>query len=272
MMNRAEKTLVLMFVAGTVLLGSFASTDAASPETMKPYEIEEGRIEFELSGMTKGSEVLEFKDWGRRAATRSIHTVSMMGMIQETRQLTIIDGEWVYNVDLSKNTATQIKNPFYSALSERTGQSLPETGADMMKAMGGGKVGEDTMLGKACDWWEIQQLMSKSCIWKGIGLKTIAGPKGMQITHTAVNIQLINIPDSRFSLPPNVKIVQGEDPFKRLREFQSKSDGSRGKGLKDIEDNAGTKPQAPDMPDMQNMMEQIQKMQEEMRKRGLENQ
>jgi hypothetical protein len=82
----------------------------------------------------------------------------------------------------------------------------------------------------------------------------------------------MKIPDSRFSLPPNVKIVKGEDPFKQLREFQSKSGGPRGKGLKDVEENAGTTPQDPDMPDMQKMMEQIQKMQEEMRKRGLGNQ
>jgi hypothetical protein len=267
-----EKRRVLMLIAGTFILGLFTSTDAANPKTMKPYEIEEGRIEFELSGMTKGSEVLEFKDWGRRAATRSKNTVSIMGMTQETDQLTIIDGEWVYNVDLSRNTATKIKNPFYSALSEGADQSLPQTGPDMMKAMGGKRVGKDTMLGKPCDWWEIQQLMSKSCIWKGIGLKTIAGPQGMQITHTAVNIQLMKIPDSRFSLPPNVKIVKGEDPFKQLREFQSKSGGPRAKGRKDLEENAETNPQAPDMPDMQKMMEQIQKMQEEMRKGGLQNQ
>jgi len=271
-MNRAEQSMVFMLIAGTCILGSFTLTDAAGLNELKPYEIEEGRIEYELSGMTKGSEVLEFKDWGRRAATRSKNTVSIMGMTHETHQLTIIDGEWVYNVDLSKNTAIKIKNPFYSALSERPDQSLPETGTDMLKAMGGREVGKDTILGKACDWWEIQQLMSKSCIWKGIGLKTIAGPQGMQITHTAVNIQLMKISDSRFSLPPHVKIVQGEDPFKQLREFQSKSGGPRGKGLKDVEENAGTEPQAPDMPDMQKMMEQIQKMQEEMRKRGLGNQ
>ena len=102
MMHRAEETLVVMLVAGTFLLGSFTSTDATGLKDLKPYEIEEGRIEFELSGMTKGSEVLEFKDWGRRAATRSKNTVSIMGMIQETDQLTIIDGEWVYNVDLSQ--------------------------------------------------------------------------------------------------------------------------------------------------------------------------
>ncbi len=133
-------------------------------------------------------------------------------------------------------------------------------------------VGKDTMLGKSCDWWEIQQLMSKSCIWKGIGLKTIAGPKGMQITHTAINIQLMKIPDSRFALPPHVKIVKGEDPFQQLREFQSRSSRPRGKGLKDVEEKQRTSPQAPDMPDMQKMMEQIQKMQEEMRKPGFGNQ
>jgi len=268
-MNRAEKTMVLVLIAGTIVLGVSPWSQGASLKTVKPYEIEEGRIEFELSGMTKGSEVLEFKDWGRKAATRSKHTVSIMGMTQETNQLTIIDGEWVYNVDLSKNLATKIKNPFYAHLSEQGSQSLPETGADMMKAMGGKEVGKDTILGKACDWWEIQQLMSKSCIWKGIGLKTIAGPPGMEIIHTAVNIKLMKIPDSRFSLPPNVKIVKGEDPFKQLREFQSKSSDPRPKGRKDLEENAEANPQAPDMPDMKKMMEQIQKMQEEMRKRGL---
>ena len=271
-MNHEKKSLVFVFITGASLFALNSFAGAAGLENLKPYEIEEGRIEFELSGMTKGSEVLEFKDWGRRAATRSKNTFSIMGMTQETDQLTIIDGEWVYNVDLARNTATKIKNPFYSALSEREDQSLPQTGPDMMKAMGGKMVGKDTMLGKSCDWWEIQQLMSKSCIWKGIGLKTIAGPSGMQITHTAVSIQLMKIPDSRFSLPPNVKIVKGEDPFKQLREFQSPPGGPKVQGSTDGGEKAPTNPQTPDKPDMQKMMEQIQKMQEEMRKRGLENQ
>ena len=271
-MTQSGTSVSFLFITGAFFFGAFSVSDATELKKLKPYEIEEGRIEYALSGMTKGTEVLEFKDWGRRAATRSKNTVTIMGMTQETHQLTIIDGEWVYNVDLSKNIATKIKNPFFAALSERTDQALPQTGTEMMKAMGGKRVGKDSILGKACDWWEIQQLMSKSCIWKGIGLKTIAGLQGMEIIRTAVNIQLMNISDSQFSLPPNVKIVKGEDPFKQLREFQSKSGGPHSKGLKEQEEKVGVTPQAPDMPDMQEMMEQIQKMQEEMRNRGMGNQ
>lgn len=267
-MNRAEKTLVFGLVAGTMVLGWSSWSPAANLKNLKPYEVEEGRIEYELSGMTKGSEVLEFKEWGRKAATRTKNTVSIMGMTQETDQLTIIDGEWVYNVDLSQNTATKIKNPFYAMLSERADQDFQGTGTELLKAMGGKEAGNDTILGKPCVWWEIQQMMSKSCIWKGIGLKTIAGLSGMEIIHTAVNIQLLRIPDSRFSLPANVRVVQGEDPLEQLREFQSKSRNRKPKGMKEPAGSPETVPQTPEMPDMQKMMEQIQKMQEEMQKRG----
>jgi len=268
-MNPSKNSMALVFVAWVIVVVWTPWSQAANLQDMKPYEVEEGRIEFKLSGMTKGSEVLEFKDWGRKAATRSNNTVSIMGMTQETHQLTIIDGEWVYNVDLSKNTATKIKNPFYAGLAEQGNQDLQRTGEDLLKAMGGKKVGKDTILGKTCDWWEIEQLMSKSCIWKGIGLKTIGGLPGMEIVHTAVNIQLSKISDSRFSLPPNVKVVKGEDPLKQLREFQSQSGTQRPQGLKDAEGRTGAGPQGEDMPNMQEMMEQIKKMQEEMQKRGL---
>ncbi len=97
-MKRAEKSKSIMLITWTFIFGSSTLTGAADLKDLKPYEIEEGRIEYELSGMTKGSEVLEFKDWGRKAATRTKNTVSIMGMTKETDQLTLIDGEWVYNV------------------------------------------------------------------------------------------------------------------------------------------------------------------------------
>ena len=131
----SKNSMVPVIMAWAIVLVWIPSSNAANLNDMKPYEIEEGRIEFELSGMTKGSEVLEFKDWGRKAATRSKNTVSVMGMTQETNQLTIIDGEWVYNVDLAKNTATKIKNPFYAGLAE--------TRRPRFKAFGRGSVEGD---------------------------------------------------------------------------------------------------------------------------------
>lgn len=268
-MHRPENKMVRVLIAGAMVLGWFTWSGAANLENVRPYDVEEGKVEYKLTGMTKGSEVLEFKDWGRKTARRTKTTFSVMGMTQTTDQLTILDGEWIYVVDPSKNTATKVKNPILANLSEKGDKSLRQTGEDMMKAMGGKVVGKDTILGKPCEWWEIQQLMSKSCIWKGINLKTIAGVPGMEVAHTAVNIELRKIPNSRVSLPQNVKVVKGEDPFKQMREFQSQSRGQqRPRGTKDMEGSPSGPGQGHEMPDMQQMMEQIKKMQEEMQKRG----
>ena len=94
----------------------------------------------------------------------------------------------------------------------------------------------------------------------------------MEIVHTAVNIQLGSVSDSRFSLPPNVKVVEGEDPLKQLREFQSQSRTQGPQDKKNLGGNKGGSPQGQELPNMQELMEQIQKMQEEMQKRGMKTQ
>ncbi len=85
------------------------------------------------------------------------------------------------------------------------------------------KVGTETILGKKCDWWEMKQLVTKTYIWPGIALKTIAGIPGMEVIQPAVNLKLKPVPDSRVSLPSHVKVVKTVDPFKHMQELQGLS-------------------------------------------------
>ena len=267
--NMATKLASLSIM---IFLGVYSVSLAANLDNMKPYEIEEGRIEYKLSGINNGTETLQFTKWGIKASTRTKTTMTIMGMTQKTDQLTITDGLWIYNVNMATNTATKMQNPMFKSLANRKNKTLKQTGEDLMKAMGGKIVGKDTVLGKTCDWWEVPQLMMKTCVWKGLPLKSKAGMKGMEVAHTAVNIQLGHIPDSQVSLPANVTVVNQEDPLKQLQELRTNprsKKAKRPKGMDELDKLGGAGPQNEDM---MKMLEQFKKMQEEMQKQGLGNQ
>ena len=267
--NMAAKLVILPFI---IFLGVHSFSIAANLDNMKPYEIEEGRIDYKLSGINSGTETLQFKNWGLKSSTRTKTTINIMGMTQKTDQLTITDGLWIYNVDMATNKATKIENPMLKSLVNRDDTTLKKTGEDMMKAMGGKIVGKETVLGKPCDWWEIPQLMIKTCAWKGIPLKSKGGIKGMEVVHTAVNIQLGNIPESQVSLPANVTVVKQEDPLKRLQELRARPRSQGAKGTKGMEGMDKLGESGPQGQDMRKMLEQLKKMQEGMQKQGLGNQ
>ena len=267
--NMATNLAILSF---TIFLGIHSVSLAANVDNMKPYEIEEGRIDYKLSGINNGTETLHFKNWGLKSSTRTKTTINIMGMTQKTDQLTITDGLWIYNVNMATNTATKMQNPMFKSLVKRKDKTLKQTGEDMMKAMGGKIVGKDTVLGKTCDWWEIPQLMIKTCVWKGLPLKSKGGLKGMEVVHTAVNIQLDDIPDSQVSLPANVTVVKEEDPLQRLQELRARTGSQRSQGTKGMEGMDQLGEVGPQNQDMMKMLEQLKTMQEEMQQQGLGNQ
>lgn len=268
-MRRLSSVAVTLLWMGSCIGGLAPSSWAANLDHMKPYEVEEGRIDYTMSGMSSGTSTLEFTKWGLKSATRTKSIVNIMGVKQETDQLTILDGKWAYNVDMVTRAATKMENPMWKGLAEHKDQTLIKTGEDMMKAMGGRMVGKETIVGKTCEWWEIPKLMSKTCVWKGLALKTMAGMPGMEITQTAVRIDLGSVPDSHVSLPPNVKVrlIEGIDPMKQLREMGGMSRSQGRKSKKGLPGGLGLGEGAPQGQDMQKMLEHFKKMQEEMRKR-----
>jgi len=246
-------------VVVVVMIGALSlKAHAGNLENVKFYEIEAGQIEYTMSGVNTGTESMKWNNWGRKTVRRMKSTMSMMGVTQSTDQLMYTDGRWMYNVDQVANTATKMESPMLN-MANRKDPNLMKAGTDFMKAMGGKIVGKETILGKVCDWWEMKQMMTKTCIWRGVPLKTVAGMPGMEMIQTAVDLKVGAIPDSQVSLPSHVKVVKEIDPFKHMQEFQGLGRGPGMGGMK-----KGTRETRPQSPDMRKMLEQLKKMQEQM--------
>ena len=140
---------------------------SAGIDELKLYEIEEGRITYTMSGFQTGTETLIWKDHGRRTKRDTISKINFMGVKQENKQTTFTEGTWIYNFNPLTASATKMENPVFKMFLEGGQTDMVKTGEDMMRAMGGKIVGKDTILGKPCVKWLIQQMMT-TCVWKGI--------------------------------------------------------------------------------------------------------
>ena len=207
-----------------------ASNQPASAEAAafpRRYLIESGIVEYEMTGIRKGTETIYFDHWGWREATYTNSELSIAGVSRKENKFTIMDGEWIYNIDLERRTGTRTRNPMleqFIAAAKKKGESLTEVGEEMMRGMGGEKSGADTVAGQPCDVWVLKQMGSKSCVWNGVTLRTEATMGGMQITSRATRFQAnAAIPADKFSIPGDVKISEGPDVKRLLENIREKT-------------------------------------------------
>lgn len=252
-MKKIPQSIVFIVILFSLFLSRYAMS--AGIDSIKFHEIESGRIIYTLAGFQTGTETFVWKDYGRRTKRHTVSEINFMGVKQKNDQVVFTDGAWSYTLDSSTQTASKVENPILKAFAAEGKKDLMKTGEDMMRAMGGKVVGKDTVLGKACVLWRIEQMMNTTvCVWKGIGLMSTGGMQEMQFKQTATEIKTSGISDAEVSLPPGIKIVEGPDPFKQMQEQ-----------MQEIQE-----PGAQEIP--KEMLEQLKKMQEEMQKQGAEGQ
>jgi hypothetical protein len=165
------------------------------------------------------------------------------GKIMNVETLQIFAPDYVYLVDLTNKAGTRIDNsnkytkPAYDKLSDKEKEAFHKRmeirGVFSFELLGlGRKVGTDTVLGQQCDVYESGKKMSpeeltkmigsgeedyvymKSWIWRSakIPLKAITndlrGSNEMIATKIEENV---TIPDSRFTVPSNIKVTYDEE-------------------------------------------------------------
>lgn len=206
--------------------GTASSSDSSQPATEtsgypKRYLVESGIVEYEMSGMQKGTETIYFDRWGWREAKQTNSEISVAGITRKENKFTIMDGEWIYNIDLDRRTGTKTKNPMleqFIAAAKNKDKSLTELGEEMLRSMGGQKIGTEAVAGKDCDVWETKKLGSKSWVWKGVTLKSQLSMGGMQVNSSATRVdENAIIPADKITIPSDVKITEGPD-VKRVLE------------------------------------------------------
>jgi hypothetical protein len=198
---------------------SIDSTDATTKtehNKLKRYGVESGIIEYKttISGKMMGSTIsgegtanLYFKDWGalelKEDKSSQTTYVKFFGKTTEEKtnqhEIHKLDNGESYSVDFTNKTIHTQKDPMMQYFMQ-TNSDVEKAGKNMMEAMGGKKIGDETFKGYNCEIWEL--LGGKQWVHKGVMLKMEMTLMGITTINEATNVEFnINVPDKYFVLP-----------------------------------------------------------------------
>ncbi|HGZ70965.1 MAG TPA: hypothetical protein ENK74_06155, partial [Nitratifractor sp.] len=185
----------------------------AGAESFKKYGVKSGKVEYKITGsgnimgMGKikivGKSRLLFDDYGKIELKEEskVQQTAVMGNVQNEKShtLTLQKEGTFYSADFGRKRVVKSEVPLAGAV-KTSGKSAQQIGFDMLKKMGGKKVGSSTILGYKCDIWEL--MGTKQCIYKGVPLSITSNIMGMQTKEIATKAEFdINIDKSSFKLP-----------------------------------------------------------------------
>jgi len=204
--------ILLISVAWANVLGAGTKKTGSK---IKWVDIEKICIEYEITGMGKGTQKVYIGDWGNEHLT-ILDVVMEMGPIkQRTHTATYLKGNKIYTVDLETNKGTVAENPMRSAKNEKQAK---QAGEEFMKQFGE-EVGTEQFLGKTCRVFEMPDLGTRTLVWKNITLKSVTGMGPMKQIMTAVKI-ILDFDEKIFNLPTNINFKDQpnlEDIMKKMK-------------------------------------------------------
>ena len=187
------KTLLSILTLGLFL--GFSNYKAPADHL---FEVESGKIVYEITGMLKGTEILYWDDWGNKQRKETNSVIEMMGFKQEQKSILITIGVDIYNLDPLKKTGTHIINDMFEG---QTMEQKAEYGKQALEAIGGVQKADETILGKTCEVWEVASMKSKVWIWKLLPLKSSVAIMDPPQISTAIEIQTdISVSSDKFEI------------------------------------------------------------------------
>ncbi len=220
------KNYVLPLLGLTALL-----LNAVAADTSNPRQVRSGIVEYELStsgmGTTqKGTKTEWFDDYGNRTATleKSTSTTKILGQTstEVKEELTIIDGDTVYTIDLRAKTGTkadigQMKQ-MGAAMANRMGAA--EDPKKFVEKNGGKWLPAETFLGRKCD--VVEMMGVKTWTYKGVTLKTEGAMMGIATTQVAKKFEEnVRVPASKFQVPAGIEFETQEMPAEAAAMMQA---------------------------------------------------
>ncbi len=183
----------------------------AQAQDIKRYEVKSAKIEYELKssgnmmgGMVKikgiGKKRLIFNNYGLKELTEEnkVTKNSTMGQtkVDKTHTLKYMNGSIIYSVQFKEKRIARMKNSMVGLF----GNNATKTGEEMLKKMGGKKIGTDKVAGIQCDIWDLSGV--KQCIYKGVSLRVESNIMGLHTVETATKAEFdLKLSDDDFKLP-----------------------------------------------------------------------
>lgn len=192
-----------------IFLVSAVTQAPAAAWPYKRYLVESGIAEYLISGTQSGIEILYFDRWGMREARYIRSETAGAGF---SNILTLIDGEWIYTIDLDKKIGNKVKNELLKKILDESSPEDPiPLGEKMMAAAGGKKIGENKIVEKMCDVWEIKHEGRRFWLWNWIPLKSEEKTASVDTTFAAASLQVdVTIPEEKFQIPEDIYFIEGD--------------------------------------------------------------
>ena len=227
-----SRTLLLTSIA----LLTFAASVALRADS-GPRELASGMIEYELSttgmGTTMtGTKTEWFADHGRRTATLEKKTTKtdVFGQksTERTEELSIVDGDTVYTIDLVNKTGTKMDMGALKAMGAAMAGKMMADGAlpknlrEFVEKNGGKWLPAESFLGRKCDVYELMGV--RSWAYKGQILRTEASIAGVVTKEVAKKFEEnVSVPAAKFEVPAGITFEEPEG----MAEAQSLVGGAR---------------------------------------------
>lgn len=182
--------------------------------TNLPFE--KATIQYAISGVEEGYEVLYIREFGQKTAKYRTSTVKIMGVEKITETVEFTDPDWIYTFDLQRRTATKSVNPqkymdeeFAKLGDQEKRQLAKNSGRLNLGPMLGGMSDAlaenvETILGFPCDKAQFVGAEIYSIHGTTIPLRTEADIMGMRMLVEAVKIENESAPLSYFEHPRGI--------------------------------------------------------------------
>ncbi len=183
---------------------------------------ESGKIQYAISGMEEGTEILYVRGYGEQTATYRQTITSMMGMKVENKTLEITDPEWVYSYDLNEESGVKSVNPIrlmveeYEKLSgaeQNTVQQNSERfGMSVVNGLGGSvEQFAARILGYDCDKSSAMGVTVYSIRGSSLPLKTESDLMGMKMDMVATSLDKGRVDGKYFKHPAGIEAIYDKE-------------------------------------------------------------
>ncbi|BHH85821.1 hypothetical protein [Desulforhopalus sp. 52FAK] len=202
-----------------VIIGLFSYTASWAEEVpwTKKLPFENATINYTISGLEQGEEILYIRDYGKEQATYSDSITKIMGMAVEEKRVEFVDEDYVYSYDLQAKEGTKSVNPqkymakAYAKLTREEKKQVlknaEEMGTAFTSGMGGSIQEKATeILGYECDKIDIMGGGATYVMHgTGIPLKVEVNMMGMKLVTMATSVDTGKIDPRHFVHPVGIE-------------------------------------------------------------------
>jgi hypothetical protein len=178
---------------------------STTPPPVKLYGVANARITYEYSEGASGSKTHTIANYGVYQALLDSMSFTFQGQPRNVYQLDITSDTVQYSVDLS--TMEGVRSRFDTSRIRRlvtdfTEEEKQDFQASFILRGGGTKAGQETILDKVCDVYELSMGGLRVALWNGLTMKMEVVMGGQSIVMTATDLDLDFTPTRDMFMPP----------------------------------------------------------------------